>query len=90
MAQEMDKGAPRVTRSWSEMMIEARNGYDELFVQDRCFHGRLGTTTFHVRRPVASVIRDVRITQSKRTVRVQITRSILQHRVTSTAYNSSH
>lgn len=43
----------------SEMMIEAKNSYDEeLFVQGRCFLGRLGTTTFYVRRPVASVIRD--------------------------------
>lgn len=55
-----DEGT-RVMRSQLEMMIEARNGYDdkELFVQGRCVltNERHGTMTFHVR-PVASVIRD--------------------------------
>jgi len=42
-------------------MIEMKNGYDEeLFIQGRCFltNGCLGTTTFHVHRLIASVIRD--------------------------------
>lgn len=67
-------------------MIEARNGYDEkLFVQGRCVSTRRrvptspGTTTFHVRCPVASVIRDT-LGRAFEPPRARITRSILQRR----------